>query len=65
MEKEQNLFKRTLWQLFMDGNIMLWGCVAASGAGNIAWIEGRMDSTEDQQILDANVKKMKLKKTLQ
>ena len=48
------------------GSIMLWGCVAASGTGNIAWVEGRMDSTKYQQILEANitpsVKKLKLKR---
>lgn len=46
--------------------IMLWGCVAASGAGNIARVEGRMDSTEEQQILEVKVrlyaKKPKLKR---
>uniref|UniRef100_A0A3Q3KMZ5 Tc1-like transposase DDE domain-containing protein n=1 Tax=Monopterus albus TaxID=43700 RepID=A0A3Q3KMZ5_MONAL len=48
------------------GSIMLWGCVAASGTGNIARVEGRMDSTKYQQILEANitpsVKKLKLKR---
>uniref|UniRef100_A0A8C5DSB5 Transposase n=1 Tax=Gouania willdenowi TaxID=441366 RepID=A0A8C5DSB5_GOUWI len=48
------------------GSIMLWGCVAASGIGNIARVEGRMDSIKYQQILEANitasVKKLKLKR---
>jgi len=48
------------------GSIMLWGCVAASSTGNIAQVEGRMDSTKYQQILEANiipfVKKLQLKK---
>lgn len=39
------------------GSIMLWGCVAASGTGNIVRVEGRMDSTKYQQILEANVLK--------
>lgn len=48
------------------GSIMLWGCVAGSGTGNIARVEGRMDSTKSQQILKANItpsiKKLKLKR---
>lgn len=44
---------------------MLRGCVAASGTGNTAQVDGRMDSGKYQQILDANVthsvKKLKLK----
>ena len=37
---------------------MLWGCVAAGGAGNIVRVEGRMDSTKyTKDILDANVQR--------
>ena len=45
---------------------MLWGCVAAGGTGNIVRVEGRMDSTKYQDILEANVRrsvqKLKLKR---
>ena len=34
---------------------MLWGCVASAGTGNLVKVEGRMDSTQYQQILDNNV----------
>lgn len=34
---------------------MLRGCVAASGIGNIAQVEGRMDSSKFQLILEGNV----------
>ena len=44
------------------GSVMLWGCVAASGTGNIAQVDGRMDSTKYQQILTQSVKKPKLKR---
>ena len=37
------------------GSIMLWGCVAAGGTGNIVRVEGRMDSTKYQDILEANI----------
>ena len=40
-----------------DGSIMLWGCVAAGGTGNIVRVEGRMDSTKYQDILEANVQR--------
>ena len=30
---------------------MLWGCVASTGTGNLVKVEGRMDSTQYQQIL--------------
>ena len=33
-------------------SVTFWGCVAASGTENIAWLEGGMDSTENQQILE-------------
>lgn len=45
---------------------MLWGCAVAGGTENIAQIDGRIDSSKDQQILEANVtwslKKVKLKR---
>lgn len=48
------------------GSIMLWGCIAASGTGNISRVEGKMDSIKFQQILEGNlmpsVKKLKLKR---
>ena len=34
---------------------MLWGCVASTGTGNLVKVEGRMDSTQYQQILGNNV----------
>ena len=37
------------------GSIMLWGCVAAGGTGNIVQLERRMDSTKYQEIVEANV----------
>ena len=37
------------------GSILVWGCVAAGGTGNIVRVEGRMDSTKYQKILEANV----------
>ena len=38
------------------GSIMLWGCVAGSGTGNLVKVAGRMDSIQYQQILENNVK---------
>ena len=38
------------------GSIMLWGCVAASGTGNLVKVTGRMDSKQYQDILENNVK---------
>jgi len=35
------------------GNVLLW--MAASGRGNTAQTQGRMDAIKYQQILDANV----------
>lgn len=38
-----------------------WGCVEASGTGNTAQINRRMDSSKDQQILTTqSLKKLKL-----
>ena len=34
---------------------MIWGCFAASGTGRLSIIDGMMDSTVYQQILDQNV----------
>ena len=48
---------------FGGGSIMLWGCVASAGTGNLVKVEGRMDSSQYQQILENNVQEsvMKLK----
>ena len=40
---------------FGGGSIMLWGCVASAGTGNLVKVEGRMDSSQYQQILANNV----------
>ena len=40
---------------FGGGSIMLWGCAASAGTGNLVKVEGRMDSTQYQQILENNV----------
>ncbi|KAI4898095.1 hypothetical protein NFI96_001758 [Prochilodus magdalenae] len=49
---------------FGAGSIMLWGCVASTGTGNL--VEGRMDSNQYQQILETNVQesvtKLKLRR---
>ena len=34
---------------------MLWSCVAARGIGNIALVEGKIDSSKYQHILEANI----------
>uniref|UniRef100_A0A673XKP2 Tc1-like transposase DDE domain-containing protein n=1 Tax=Salmo trutta TaxID=8032 RepID=A0A673XKP2_SALTR len=51
---------------FGEGSIMLWGCVASAGTGNLVKVEGRMDSTQYQQILGNNVEesvtKLKLRR---
>lgn len=48
------------------GSIMLWGCVASAGTGNVVKVEGHMDSTQYQQILETNVQesvtKLKLRR---
>lgn len=48
------------------GSIMLWGCVASAGTGNLVKVEGHMDSTQYQQILETNVQesvtKLKLRR---
>uniref|UniRef100_A0A8C4RUW9 Uncharacterized protein n=1 Tax=Erpetoichthys calabaricus TaxID=27687 RepID=A0A8C4RUW9_ERPCA len=40
---------------FGGGPIMLWGCVASSGTGALVKVEGKMNSTQYQQILRDNV----------
>ncbi|KAI4892727.1 hypothetical protein NFI96_009610 [Prochilodus magdalenae] len=40
---------------FGGGFIMLWGCGASTGTGNLVKVEGRMDSNQYQQILETNV----------
>lgn len=46
------------------GSVMLWGCFASTGTGNLQRINGIMDSTKYQEILEKNVmpsvKKLKL-----
>ena len=36
---------------FGGGSVMLWGCMASTGTGELVKVEGRMDSTQYQQIL--------------
>lgn len=43
---------------------MLQGCVAARGAGNTAQVQGRMDSTKCQQILEAKIQPTKKKQKM-
>jgi len=38
------------------GSVMVWGCFAASGPGRLEIVEGKMDSTSYQKILDDNVR---------
>ena len=51
---------------FGGGSVMLWGCVASTGTGKLVKVEGRMDSTQYQQILGNNVqdsvRKLKLRR---
>uniref|UniRef100_A0A8C5DP94 Transposase n=1 Tax=Gouania willdenowi TaxID=441366 RepID=A0A8C5DP94_GOUWI len=51
---------------FGGGSIMLWGCVSSAGTGNLVKVEGRMDSSQYQQILENNVQesvtKLKLRR---
>ena len=55
-KRVQNLMKRTpLTVKHRGGSIILWACVAASGAGNITLVEGRMDSIKYRPILEANI----------
>ena len=48
--------QRTQFQLkFGGGNIMVRGCFSAKGTGNITVIDGRMNATAYQNILEANL----------
>ncbi|XP_062279112.1 meprin A subunit beta-like [Scomber scombrus] len=38
-----------------SGSVMLWGCFASSGTGNLQRVEGKMDSIKYQEILGENV----------
>jgi hypothetical protein len=38
------------------GSIMVWGCFAASGPGQLAIIDGKMNSQVHQDILQENVR---------
>ena len=40
---------------FGGGSIILWGCVASTGTVNLVKVEGHMNSSQYQQILDKNV----------
>lgn len=42
---------------FGGGSIMVWGCFASNGVGEIEVIEGRMDGSKYREILERNVKK--------
>lgn len=37
------------------GSVMVWGCMSASGVGNLTFIEGTMDGEVYQRILDDNL----------
>ncbi|XDV39785.1 hypothetical protein PO909_008974 [Leuciscus waleckii] len=37
------------------GSVMLWGCFASSGTGNLQRVEGKMDSLKDQEIQGENI----------
>lgn len=39
------------------GGVMVWGCMAASGVGELVFIEGNMDKYMYMNILKENVKK--------
>lgn len=43
------------------GNRMVWGCMAASGVGNLVFIEGRMKATDYIDILRDNLKESAVK----
>lgn len=37
------------------GSMVAQGCVVANGLGNLSRLDGRMDSVQFQQILEANI----------
>lgn len=37
------------------GNVMVWGAVAASGVGNLVFVEGNMDRFQYKSILEQNL----------
>ncbi|KAH8419574.1 hypothetical protein KR222_006966, partial [Zaprionus bogoriensis] len=37
------------------GNVMVWGCMAASGVGNLVFIDEKMDKTVFLNILKENL----------
>lgn len=39
-----------------DGSIMVWGCMAASGTGNLIFIDGILDKYKYLNILKNNLK---------
>jgi hypothetical protein len=41
---------------YCGGSIMVWGCFAASGPGQLAIIDGKMNSEVYQDILQENVR---------
>lgn len=49
--------------MFGGRSVLLWGCVASTGTGNLVKVEGCMDSAQYEQILEANfqdsIKKLK------
>ena len=45
-KKPEAFWKRRTPCQLLGGSIMLWGCVAAGGTGNIVLVEGRLDSTK-------------------
>ena len=40
----------------VEGSIMVWGCLAASGPGQLALIDGKINSQVYQDILQENVR---------
>ena len=56
-KREQNVTKRTPLQLLGIGGgwVMFWARVDACGMRNISLVDGRMDSSKYQQIMEANI----------
>ncbi len=43
------------------GSVMLWGCFASSGTGNLQRVKGKIDSIKYQEILEGtSVRKLRL-----